>query len=64
MDRAFKSLDKNGDGFISKVDIMKLLKKQMPKEQAREKVKSIFLNVDTEKTGQIQYSKFIAAVTN
>ena len=41
---------------------MKFLMSSIPKKEAKLKVKSIFLNLDREKSGKIYYSQFVEAV--
>ena len=58
---AFNEIDRDKDGMLCKKDIFNLVRKQLPKEEARNKTKSIFLNIDTSKKGKITFSDFIAA---
>ena len=46
MNRAFRTFDKDNDGKLTKNDLYQGLKKQMTKQQAKKKVKSIFSNLD------------------
>ena len=60
LDSAFKTLDMNHDGMIDKNDLFKFMSKEQTDEDSTwRKVESIFLNVDTDKSGSIDYSKFI-----
>ena len=54
-------MDRDHDGMLSKNDIFNIMKKVLPKEEARKKVKSMFLNMNTSNSGKISYSEFIAA---
>lgn len=61
MNCVFNELDKDHDGIISKKELFDLLKQQMPKQKAKKRVESIFLNLDISKNGRINYSTFLAA---
>ena len=57
----FRVLDKNGDGILSKEEIILGYKQIMSDEEAEIEVKKIMEFVDTDKSGQIDYTEFIAA---
>lgn len=54
---AFKSLDKNKDGYITMLE----LKSAMSKHHSEEEVEEILKSIDTDKNGAINYTEFIAA---
>ena len=54
---AFKSLDKNKDGYITMTE----LKVAMAKHHSEEEVEEILKSIDTDKNGAINYTEFIAA---
>lgn len=54
---AFKSLDKNKDGYITMLE----LKSAMAKHHTEEEVEEILKSIDTDKNGAINYTEFIAA---
>ena len=54
---AFKSLDKNKDGYITMLE----LKSAMSKHHSEDEVEQILKSIDTDKNGAINYTEFIAA---
>lgn len=57
----FKALDKNGDGTLSRQEILDGYKQTMNEEEAEAEVNRIMEMVDTDKSGEIDYTEFIAA---
>ncbi len=57
----FKALDTNGDGTLSREEILEGYKKTMGEEEAEAEVNRIMAMVDLDKSGEIDYSEFIAA---
>ena len=54
---AFKSLDRNKDGYITMLE----LKSAMSKYHSEDEVQEILKSIDTDKNGAINYTEFIAA---
>lgn len=57
---AFKSLDKNKDGYITAHELKSAMKSTLKEEE----IKEILNGVDTDKNGAINYTEFIAATLN
>lgn len=57
----FKALDKNGDGTLSREEILEGYRQTMGEEEAEAEVNRIMAMVDLDKSGEIDYSEFIAA---
>ena len=55
---SFKILDLNGDGKLSKEELIIGYEKLMPKEEAEKEVNHIMKTVDTNNSGEIDYSGF------
>ena len=60
----FINLDKNGDGKISKSELIEQYRKTMDKDEANEVVAKIMKEVDSNHSGDIDYTEFIAACMN
>lgn len=59
--KIFKALDTNGDGQLSKDEIMNGYEEHFGKLLNEDEVDQLFLDVDTDKSGFIDYSEFIVA---
>lgn len=57
----FRTLDKNGDGTLSRDEILEGYKQLMSEEDAENEVNRIMEMVDIDKSGEIDYTEFIAA---
>ena len=60
----FQALDANGDGRLSREELLKGYCRHMPEEKALEIVNHVMTTVDTDGSGFIEYSEFIAAAMN
>jgi calcium-dependent protein kinase len=60
----FVQLDKNGDGKISRSELMEQYVKTMDEEEAKETVEKVMREVDTNYSGDIDYTEFLAACMN
>lgn len=59
--KIFKSLDANGDGQLSKEEIMNGYEEHFGKLLNEDEIDKLFNDVDTDKSGSIDYSEFIVA---
>jgi calcium-dependent protein kinase len=59
--KIFKSLDANGDGQLSKEEIMNGYEEHFGKLLNEDEIDKLFFDVDTDKSGSIDYSEFIVA---
>ena len=57
----FMNIDKNGDGRISRAELADQYRKTMDKAEASEVVERIMKEVDTNHSGDIDYTEFLAA---
>ena len=64
MKEVFKSLDTDGNGKLSKEELIEAYSKSMPEEQAREIVEAVMSKVDADKSGFIDYSEFCLATAS
>ena len=58
---AFRAIDKNGDGKLSREELLEAYKNQMPLEEAERTVESVLSRVDADRNGFIDYSEFVLA---
>lgn len=59
--QTFKALDTNGDGVLSREEIVQGYCKIMSEEEAEQEVNRIMSQVDIDKSGFIDYTEFILA---
>lgn len=57
----FKSLDTHGDGKITEQDLMTYCHKIFGEQLSQEEIHNIMLRIDTDNSGYIDYSEFLAA---
>lgn len=57
----FKAMDTNGDGKLSKEELLEYFTKEMGLEAAQEEVGRIMKEVDTDNNGYVDYTEFIKA---
>lgn len=62
--KTFQSLDKNGDGVLSKKELLDGYRKIMAEDDALMQVENIMKQVDKNQSGIIDYSEFVAATIN
>ena len=60
----FIQLDKNGDGRITRNELMEEYIKTMDEGEARKTVEKVMNQVDINKSGDIDYTEFLAACAN
>jgi calcium-dependent protein kinase len=58
---AFRALDTDNDGRLSKEELLVGFLKTMPRAKAERKVREIFASYDTDKSGFIDYTEFLSA---
>jgi calcium-dependent protein kinase len=59
--QAFKALDQNHDGRVSREELITGLRKTMPLQKAEAKAKEILANCDVDRSGFIDYTEFLTA---
>lgn len=59
--KTFTNLDKNGDGLLSKEEIIEGYTKTMGKKKAEIEVEAIFERIDSDQSGFIDYNEFLTA---
>ena len=64
MAKIFKALDKNGDGKLSKDEILDGYENFFGKHLDPEEVERMFESIDIDKSGFIDYSEFVVASMN
>ena len=57
----FKAYDHDGDGVLSREDLMKQFEVMMPRDRAVQEVNRIMKHVDTDSNGYIDYTEFLKA---
>ena len=57
----FKAIDTNGDGKLSKQELLEEFLKTMTEEQAADEVERIFGSADMDQNGYLDYSEFLTA---
>lgn len=62
--RIFKAIDKNGDGKLSKEEILEGYDKFFGKTMDKEEIEKMFDAVDIDRSGYIDYSEFVVASMN
>jgi len=61
LERAFKAIDKNGDGKLSKEEILEGYEEFLGKPMNIEEVDKLFDAIDTDGSGSIDYTEFVVA---
>lgn len=61
MREVFKSMDKNGDGRLSREELVEKYNEVMTAEEAQEEVNNIMRQVDSDESGYIDYTEFLKA---
>ena len=64
MAKIFKAIDKNGDGKLSKEEILDGYDKFFGKAMNKDDIEKMFDAVDIDKSGFIDYSEFVVAAMN
>lgn len=62
--RIFKAIDKNGDGKLSKDEILEGYEQYFGKNLDKHDIERMFDSVDIDKSGFIDYSEFVIAAMN
>ena len=64
LSKVFRALDENGDGRLSKDEILGGYEKEFGKPISKEEVDKIYAQVDIDNSGLIDYSEFVVASMN
>lgn len=59
LEKVFAAIDKNKDGVISLQELTAQLKLEMPKEAAEKQAKEIMEKIDTDGSGQVEYTEYL-----
>jgi calcium-dependent protein kinase len=64
MEKVFKSLDENGDGMLSKEEVLNGYESHFGVPINEQEVDKLFEAVDTDGSGTIDYTEFVVATMN
>ena len=64
LEKIFRAIDKNGDGHLSKEEILEGYEEQFGVAISEEEVDKMFKNIDMDGNGTIDYSEFVMATMN
>lgn len=64
LEKIFKALDKNGDGHLSKEEILEGYEEHFGVSINEEEVDKMFKNIDIDGNGSIDYTEFVMASMN
>ena len=64
MEKIFKALDRNGDGHLSKEEILDGYEENFGVPINEEEVDKMFKNIDIDGNGSIDYTEFVMATMN
>lgn len=64
LEKIFKSIDKNGDGHLSKEEILEGYEDHFGVPISEEDVDRMFRNIDVDGNGTIDYTEFVMATMN
>ena len=62
--KTFKDIDANGDGQLTKQELIQGYKKLFPHEDPEAEVEKIMSSVDANNSGVLDYSEFVIATMN
>jgi len=64
LEKVFRALDKNGDGHLSKEEILEGYEEHFGVPINEEEVDKMFKNIDIDGNGSIDYTEFVMASMN